>query len=344
MTEYQDTQRGGEIDLRKLFETFGNFLGRCWLWIIGLVIGIRNLTVRFKILLAVAVGGGLLWATYSTKAVDPYYQGSIILKSDYLKPQVLQNMTDELNRMSDSELAEKLSIDDTVAASILTFRYAAMLADEEKLATELLKTAVDATKMLPEQKAVLYRSFREQMQSYELQILAYNVSIIPEIMEALKGYVAEYPYVKSRLTIDRKNQEEKKEKLIHESAKLDSLKAVIFKNLEARSKDTRQGSNNVILADGEASNPLNVFEQEIKFFDQILAIDRALVLQENFQIYNGPLQTTTPASPRFIDNAIIGIGYALAAAYIIIFLIQINAYLNRVERMQASKAEDPKQE
>ena len=324
-----------EIDLRKLFEAIGNFFVSIWFWLMSLILGFRYLTLKFKILILVAILVGAGWALYNTKSVTPYYQGSIIVKSAYLKDRVMQNLVSDLN--GDTDLSLSLSLPDSIINQISGFSFEPLLDEEKKLEIEKLKVWMTASKVNPGYQAIITNTLTERMQSYEIIVNTFEPAIIKDVIEALGRYCTNYEYVKKRLDIDRQLKEKRKAKLIIESAKLDSLKQVVFQNLEARSTDTRQGSNNVILADVEGSNPLNFFDQELKFFNQILAIDRALVLRENFQIFDGSIQMTSPASPSFINNATIGVGYALAIAYILIFLIQINAYLNRVERMQKSE-------
>ncbi len=321
-----------EIDLRKLFEAIGNFFVNTWFWVIGLIIGFRSITLNYKYLLLFAVIASGVWAYWNTRSEDPFYEGSVIVQSRYFNLEVANDMVNRLNQMDSIDLAEAMEISREAAHAIRDFSVEPILSEDQRIEIEQIKEFMTRAKFDPNYQSVIEKRFNESIQSYEFLISTFDPSILKEVTQALGKYPWKYDFIKKRIAIDFVNLEKKKQKLLSESAKMDSLKNIIYKNLEARNKETREGSNNIILADGTVVNPLSIFSEDMKLYDQILAIERSLELKESILSFEGSHQMTTPASPNFIDNMLYALGFALIAAYALIFLIEINKYLNRVEK------------
>jgi len=329
----QDQQfREDEIDLRKLFEAIGTFFVNAWFWFINLIIGFRSITLNYKYLLLFGVISSAVWAYWNTRSEEPFYEGSVIIQSRYFNVEIAENMVNQLNKMDSLELVDALEITHGTAGAIRNFRVESVLSENQKIEIEKMKEQMTAAKFDPVNQKIIEDRFTEKIQSYEFVVSSYDPSILNDVTRALGKYPWKYNYIKSRIDIDNVIREKRRQKLIRESAKMDSLKNLLFENLEARSKDTREGSNNIILADGSGDNPLSVFSEDIKLYDQILAIERALELNESILTYEGSSQMTTPASRSFIDNVFYALGIALTVAYALIFIIEINKYLNRVEK------------
>lgn len=327
-------RKSDEIDLRKLFQSIVSGIGNIWMWFLGLIINLRRLTVKFKYLIITSIILGIGISTIKTQSSEPYYQGSLIIKSNYLNENVSNNLIDDLNKLNSDQLSEAFNLDTAITSKILGFSINPMVLEEEKIEFETIKQKLQTSNFDATYRAIVQEKINEQLQSYELIVRISENSSIQKVLGSLSNYCKNFDYIQKRINVNKQNLELKKLKLQKESASLDSLKSFIVKNIESMGDRSRQGSNNVILADDVNANPLNIYEQDLKLYDEELEINKELALQEDFQVFEGSYELTTPASPSFFDNLKIWLAYTLGAAYGIIFLIQINKYLNKVEKDQ----------
>jgi hypothetical protein len=168
--------------------------------------------------------------------------------------------------------------------------------------------------------------------TFRVYVKALDNQIFPELEEKLATYLRNTNYIKRRLEIRELNLKAKKQKLLSEQAKLDSLKIVIFDNLQELGTQRRDGSNNVILSDAQVVNPLSVFNQDMSFYDEVQAIDQELYLQPHFEVIDGFVPFNTPASTGLFGRIALGMVIGVGAAYVIMLLIGINRFLIEFEQ------------
>jgi hypothetical protein len=92
-------------------------------------------------------------------------------------------------------------------------------------------------------------------------------------------------------------------------------------------QQSRQGSNNVILSDKAVTDPIQIYNQDIGLYNEILAIDRDLYLKPAFEIVTGFTEFTEPASPGMAKSVVVAVLFAFALGYVIVALLNFNKYL-----------------
>ena len=97
--------------------------------------------------------------------------------------------------------------------------------------------------------------------------------------------------------------------------------------------DTVPAWTQEISSNGEsgAVNPVNVYNQGIDLFSQLQSNKRTLELGSDFEVVDGFTTFSKPESPGLLKSAVLGAGILLGFAYVLIILIELNKYLNRVE-------------
>jgi hypothetical protein len=158
----------------------------------------------------------------------------------------------------------------------------------------------------------------------------YNPTVVRELETALVNYLKNNEYLKKRVEITRSNMLARKQKLIGESQKLDSLKAVIYSNYQNMAAQSRQGSNNVILSDKAVTNPIEIFNQDINLYNEIQNIDRSLYLQNDFEVIDGFTVFSEPSSASPIKISAIAILIAIGLGYLLVALASFNKYLSKL--------------
>lgn len=93
----------------------------------------------------------------------------------------------------------------------------------------------------------------------------------------------------------------------------------------------RDGSNNVILADEQTTNPISVFNESRKAYAKKLEIQRELYLTPQFELIDGFTVYSQPASPGLIKLGFYGGLSGLGLAAIIIILSLFLQYLDKIE-------------
>jgi len=111
---------------------------------------------------------------------------------------------------------------------------------------------------------------------------------------------------------------------------LDSLKDVIYDNYQNMASQSRQGSNNVILSDKAVTNPIEIFTQDIDLYNEIQYIDRALYLQDDFEVVDGFTEFSKPTSASPLKASFYGILIAVGIGYLIVALFSFNKYLSKL--------------
>jgi len=306
-----------EIDLRKVFAEIGNFFQRIWNGIIYSIISFKRSSVRYRYLIILLLVAGLLLGFFYRTVKAPVYQSSMIVRSEYLSDLLLENAIQKLNSMlSDTtrmEISTFLNLNQSTAKNIASFTYEAVRSEKDVAEFEFIA---------------------------EITVLVNDPNELEGLEEAVVNYFAELDYIEKRLEINKRNLNARREKLLIESEKLDSLKEIIYANYVKMAVRDREGSNNVILNDAQVTNPLDVVNQDLSLYNQRLNTEERLYLRPEFEVISGFTTFLQPASDNLRDTLIKAFLISLAAAYGIIFLIEVNRYLNRVERERYQTQEE----
>lgn len=313
-----------EIDLTYVFKWIGrgfNRLGNSTLYSLA---SLRNVFLTNRLFFLGIITLGLIFGTvYSELLKKKFYKATMVLSCDYLNTQILKNTIDKLNLLCKEEeregLAEVLKIDSKTAKNIQEFDFKTFVSEDDVVEMEILKTqlnnvAADKKDLVSK---VISKLEIENKSAYEISALVYNPDIVKQIEKALITYFRGSEYIKRRIDINKLNLTDRKSKLLKESNKLDSLKAVLVRNYQTLGKTSR-GSNNVILGEENLANPLDVFKQDLELHKEILEIDKRLYLQPDFELVEGFTTFKEPESASLPKILFIAFWISFVMGYLII--------------------------
>ena len=340
MTENQkQVSNSDEIDLGILFSKIGDFfknLGMGFLRFLALLrrIPLENKTL-FVALILIGVAGGISYSFFLKKK---FYATTMILSSEYLNKRIVDNTIEKLNLLAEEDghqgLAKVLSISEDLAQNIQDFEAKPFVDETELIELEVLKEQLknfqSGNKNEKVIEQVIQRIEIENRHAYEITVRVYNPTVVGELETALVNYFKNNDYLKKRVEISKTNRMARKQKLIRESEKLDSLKSVIYENYQNMAAQSRQGSNNVILSDKAVTNPIEIFEQDINLYNEIQSIDRALYLQNDFEVLDGFTEFSKPTSAGPVRTSGIAVLIAIGLGYLLVALFSFNKYLSKL--------------
>lgn len=330
--------RDDEIDLRKLFQAIGNFFINIGRSFVRLIIAIRRVTFNYKVLLIAAAVVGLLAGVAANQFLKPYYKTSMLLRSGYLNAKLVDNSLTKLNLLTEEEeksgLAKVLGISEEVAENIVEFEFEPFVAEADVVEIELLKQKLEDLQVETQDIDRVIRQIDiENRNTFMISVLVNDVTIIENLEEALVSYFRDNPFVANRIKTNRERLEQLIAKLTNDVAMLDSLKTAYNLNLKLQAeKPGSDATNNVYLGESGAVNPVTVYYQGINLFEQLQNNKRTLELGSDFEVVDGFTTFSKPESPGLLKSMVIGAGILLGLAYLLIILVEVNKYLNRVEK------------
>ncbi len=336
-----------EIDLRELFSAIGNFFNNLFLNFILIIVGIKNAILRnVKLIIVLGLLGGIagIIIHYTTPDV---YKSSILLRSTYLSGRLMESSIDKLDLLTEDEnreqLAKTLKIDSALANQIVSFSYEPFVSEEEIIELELFKEQLRSE---IEDEAIINR-FVERLSmdnksTYRIFVEVLDRSTISDLEEPLINYFRNNPFVQKRLEIQETNLKLESQNISEELAELDSLKEILFKNFRMVGERDRDGSNNVILADEQTTNPISVFNESRRAYEKKLEIERQLYLTPQFELIDGFTVYSQPASAGLIKLGFYGGLTGLGIAAIIIIVGLFLQFLDKIEQKTRQAKEDLK--
>jgi hypothetical protein len=329
-----------EIDLGVLFSKIGDFFKGIGISIIRFLAIIRKKPIEHKTLFGtLAAIGGIVAGVYGFYGRKQFYESTMILSSNYLNLRIVESSMDKLNLLAEEKpkngLAKELGIPLEIAEDILELSAKPFIPEAEVLDIEILREQLKSLQADKKNEklveGVVQRLEIENRHAFQITLQMLRPSSTKAIQDALVNYFKNNDYIKRRIDITRQNALAKRDKLVSESKKLDSLKLVIFSNYKSMAEQSRQGSNNVILSDRAVTNPIDVYTEDIKIYNEIQAIDRQLYLQPDFEVVDGFTEFSEPASDSITKVVLIGIVTGIGAFYLFIALVAFNEYLKKFE-------------
>ncbi len=339
MESQKPADRADEIDLGQLFTKIGAFFASIWFGFMRFLALIRRVPIEnkatFLLLIAGAIVVGSLYANLLKKK---FYETSMILSSDYLNKRIVDNTIEKLNllaREKDSGgLAHVLQIPDSLAKNILGFEAKPFVKETDIVEIEVLKEQLKNAQIDSKNKDVIDQVIKrieiENRHAFEITVRVYNPTIIRDLENALILFFRDNDYVKKRIEITKTNLLAKKQKLVKDRQKLDSLKEIIYSNYKSMATQSRQGSNNVILSDKAVTDPVQIYQQDIIAYNELESVNRDLYLQPDFEVVTRFTQFSEPSSASQVKIIAITILGAIVLGYLIIALSTFNQYLSRI--------------
>jgi len=327
-----------EIDVTSVFKSIGDGFRNFGLTILRGLAGLRSNFIDNKRFFGLIIVSALiLGGVYSKLLKKKFYKTSMILSCDYLNSRIMKNTLEKLNLLCKEEyrggLANEIGIDSLTANNIISFDYKPFVAEKDLIKIEVLKTQLNNVAEAKKEivAEVIEKIDVENKHAFQIEVNIFNPKIVKSLEKSLVDYLRNNSYIKNRVDINRINLLNRKNKLHRESKKLDSLKSVIYENFQAMAKQSRQGSNNVILSDKYLTNPLEIYIQDLTLNEQILEIDRKLAVQPDFEVIDGFTSFKAPESAGLLNILAIAFAAAIAAGYISIGLRNFNNYLGTLK-------------
>ena len=329
--------RDDEIDLRKFFQAIGNFFVNIGHGFIRLILAFRRITIRYKALLIAAIILGIIAGFAANKIFEPYYRTSLLLKSEYLNAKLVDNSLAKLNLLCEEDdrtgLAKVLNIELEVAENIVEFEFEPFIAEADVVEVELLKQKLEDLKIEKQDIDRVIRQIEIQNRdTYQVSVLVNDINIIQNLESAIVGYFKHTPYIANRIKNNQENQIQLIAKLTNDVAQLDSLKEAYNLNLKSQAENPSEASSNLILGESGVVDPIRAYSEGISLFRQLQAVKTNFELASDFELVDGFTTFSKPDSPGLLKSIVIMVGIFLALAYGLIFLIELNKYLNKVEK------------
>jgi len=332
-------QSSDEIDLSQVFKWIGNGFRNFGNSILRGLAGIRSMFFENKIFFGLVIisGLGIGWV-YSGYFNKKFYKSSMILNCAYLNQKIVEGTIEKLNLLCAEQeregLAKELGISLIDAKYIINFEAKPFVSEsdvvEMAVLNEQLNNVVASKKELAEK--IMSKLNLNNRSSYKISILIAEPDVIPSIDTAIVNYFRSGNYIKRRIEITRAGLLLKKEKLIQQGKSLDSLKSVLFRSVDNMAKQSKQGSNNVILSEKSLTDPISVFVQDVNFYDQILSIDRELYLNTDFEVVDGFKSFKEPENASIARVLAIAFIISWLAGYFILGLYKFDRYLAKLSK------------
>jgi hypothetical protein len=319
-----DPKNSDEVDLTQFFRWIGRGFGRIGNAFIGGLAGLRNIFFNNRLFFAGIILVGLALGTaYSEILKKKFYKSTMVLSCDYLNTQILENTIEKLNLLCGEQeregLSEVLLIDRAIAKNIQKFEFEPFVSEDDVVEMEVLREQLN--NVASEKKDIVEKVLKKlsvvNKNAYQISALVYDPEIVKPLEKAVINYFRNNEYIKRRIAINKVNLTSRKQKLMSDSRKLDSLKSVLYQNYQTLGKTSR-GSNNVILGEESLTNPLDVFKQDLELNKEILEIDEKLYVQPDFELVDGFTTFKEPESASLAKILIIAFFVSWAMGYLII--------------------------
>lgn len=332
-----------EIDLRDIFSYIGNIIKSIGNSILGTILGIRAVTLRyFKLVFTLGLLGGIGGiALFFVET--PVYYSEMILRSSVFGGDLLENSVEELSELAGNanykELSKQLGISEAEAEMISEFTYTPFVNEDELIEMEILKATLKDDLEDPGSARKVIEAFQTNNRTvYRIGVSVYNNEVLAVLDSGFYNYLAKKPYVQKREEIDESNLRREKANLLKNVEAMDSLKEIFTDSYVKMVESLGKGSNNVILAESGVKSPLPVYDKILELNHQIRQIDRELYLKTRLEILDGFTPFDKPANLGPIKKGIIGGLVGLVLAYLIIMFVETNRYLARKAAERESAA------
>ena len=333
-----------EIDLREVFNSIGNLFSSLSLKLVRFILTLRRVTFSYRILilatLSLFAAFGVFWHTKDKS----YFSSSMVIESEHYDRDLMEGAIEELNSLADQEayveLGRKLNLSTDEAKNLRGMSVQMMMAEDDRMLLDAYLTSVKENKMSMEELIVVRDKLIRNNSKYLITVEVFSNELLQNIQKGIVGYLEANDYVERRLAVEEENLKALKGKLQEERLKLDNLKALMAASYTQLSEKGRTGSNNVILGASESANdPLNVYREDIKLYNEELAISKKLALMENIEVIKSFTPFSKPSNRSIIYVVAYSLMVGLAAAFGIILLLELNKALAQFEKKLKSKKE-----
>ena len=349
MSQYSNQGNQGqgssdEIDLREAFKAIGEFFARIGRGVLNFLLATRRATRSHRILILVTVvlfiGLGFLWHSNGRE----YFSSSMVIESEYYDRDLMDGAVGELNALAEqgaySSLGKKLNISEEEASNLRSLKMEVIMAEDDKMLLDAYLKSLQESKMTVDELVAIREKLINENAKYRLTIEVFSNEMLQNMQDGLVYYLENNEYVERRIEIEMQNLQALRGKLQQERGKLDVLKNLIAENFNQANEKGRTGSNNVIFGTAEsATDPLNVYREDIKLYNEELAINKKLALMENVEVIKSFTAFKKPANMSLLSLVALSALIGLGAAYVLVILLEANKALNRYEKREQLRKE-----
>jgi hypothetical protein len=327
----------GEIDITQIFNWMRKGFNRMGRNFIGAIAGMRRLFLTHLFYFITVIGLGLtIGLVYGNLLNKKYYRSTMILSSEFFNKRIMENTIDKLNLLCREEdrigLSELLHVNVETAKNISYFDAVSFVSEQDRIQMEVLKEQLSN---VTEKKVDLVNKVMERIEianvhSFRISLYVYNPNIVHELDTSIVSYFRTNEYVRKRIEIKQSSLLARRDKLVRESRKLDSLKSILYVSFQNTSKTSRDGSNNVIFSEGKLTDPMAVFKEDLALDKEIRLIDNDLYIKPYFEIVDGLTTFKVPENEGMVSILLISLVISIMAGYLILGLWKFNNYLSTV--------------
>lgn len=337
MESSKPAMQSNEIDVGQLFQSIVRGIKNLGRSMVSSIAVLRRQFLTNFIFFIVIIGLGVSSAlAYSTFMSKRYYTSSMIIRCSYINMAIMKNTIDKLNLLCEEKdrkgLSEVLGIGLNVASNIRRFDAKNFVSEDDKIEIEVLRGQLNS---VVENKREIVDRVIEKIEIENSQAFQINVSVFsPDIVQSMDSTLVQYfknnGFISRRMVRNRESLLERREKLVDESKKLDSLKSILYANFQTMSKQSREGSNNVILSDKYLTDPLNVFKEDLNLNNEIRSIDDQLKLQSDFEVVDGLTTFREPANFSLPILIVSSVFYSIILGYTLLGIWSFNKHLANI--------------
>ncbi|RDC62961.1 hypothetical protein [Adhaeribacter pallidiroseus] len=315
----KNPENNDEIDLSKLLSAVGKAITALIKSVVRFFfLAIDSTFANYKVITSLIIIFGLLGIGYHLN-VKPYYESKMTLNSAYYKGEFLGNSIQNLNRLCGEGnyrvLANLLKINPEKAKTLRKIEVEQIISPNMQMLIDLYKSNEGNQRRLD--SIILNHSDS----TFQIMVQVYDTTTLVGLDTTLVNYIKNNKFVNKRIAIERKNLLNRRAKLIRESKNLDTLKKYMAQSYLTRG--TGKEGTNVTLNDKE-SDPINVYREDFRLYDQQLQIDRLLFINSEIEIIDRFITFGKPASGTLEKHAAKGaiIGLLLGLLYVFYLILR----------------------
>ncbi len=343
MEENKNKPASDEIDIREFLLSIRDGIAKFLNWIfktfLMLLIFLRNFVVaRFKFLMLGGIVGGLLgFGFYSLQS--PSYETGITIRSTYLRGLYFNAEVEKLNEYCKNKSYDLLSAELNIPEESLDF----IKGFESKNVNNYynIYSFYTATENLDSVKLAAELGSNLFVITAEVNVESEDAT--PNLTELEKGLVHYFEnnvYINRLYNTELTRLQSRKKKLESELANLDSLKTIIKEKLK-KNELTSAASLEISVRENKnddiVSNPLSIFDQDYKFFQELQQVNTELALLEKVQVVNGFNGVKLNRRAFLIKSVVYGGFYGGVVTIAIFLLLAVNHYLTNEEKKMAAE-------
>jgi len=318
-----------EIDLNKLFNSIVNGFSTFFKGLFRVFfLFLDTLLANLKIVGLFVLVGGILGLSY-TFIIKPYYESSMTLGSVYYRGQLINNSIQNLNLLCKeqnySSLSRILEIPTTQASTLRGIQIEPVVSPNMQLLVDLYKETEGNKRRLDS----LILSSEDT--TFQIKVQVFDTTFLKGLDTSIVNYILKNKFVKKRIDIERVNLRNRKAKLIKESTSLDTLKRNIALSYRSQAGG-RTGTNNVIL-DDKGTNPIDVYREDMRLFEQQLNIDRLLYINSEIEIIDPFIAYGDPKSGTYLTNGLKGLLFGLLIGLLLILFKVLSIGINKMKML-----------